>query len=77
MRRDAKGALPEEHDWIEVERIQRRARFPGEADSIVVLLRGERTHLRKTVVVADNLGADDETKAILDCIAHKRFLGDW
>ncbi len=77
MMRDTESALPEEHDWIEVKRVRRKARFPGEADSIVVLLRGERTHLRKTVVVADNLGADDETKAILDCIVHKRFLGDW
>jgi hypothetical protein len=77
MMRDTQSAPPEEHDWIEVKRVRRKARFPGEADSIVVLLRGERTHLRKTVVVADNLGADDETKAILDCIVHKRFLGDW
>jgi hypothetical protein len=77
MMSDTHSKLPEEFDWIEVKRIQRRARFPGEADSIVVLLRGERTHLRKTVVVADNLGADDETKAILDCIVHKRFLSDW
>jgi hypothetical protein len=77
MMRDTKSALPEEHDWIEVKRVRRKARFPGEADSVVVLLRGERTHLRKIVVVADNLDADDETRAILDCIVHKRFLGDW
>ena len=77
MMRDTESALPEEHDWIEVKRVRRKARFPGEADSIVVLLRGETTHLRKTVVVADNLGADDETKAILDCIVHRRFLSDW
>jgi hypothetical protein len=77
MMRDTNTALPEEFDWIEVKRIERRARFPGEADSVVVLLRGETTHLRKTVVVEDNLGADRETEAILDCIVHKRFLGDW
>ena len=77
MMRDAKSALPEEHDWIEVKRVPRKGRFPGEADSIIVLLRGETTHLRKTVVVADNLDADLETKAILDCIVHRRFLGDW
>jgi hypothetical protein len=71
------GNLPEELAWIEVKRVRRKARFPGEADSVVVLLRGETTQLRKTVVVEDHLGADQETEAILDCIVHKRFLGDW
>ena len=33
--------------------------------------------LRKVVVVPDNLGPDDETRAILDRIASKRFFGDW
>jgi hypothetical protein len=76
MMRDS-DSLPEELAWIEVKRIRRQARFPGEADSVVVLLRGETTQLRKTVVVADGLGADRETEAILDCIVHKRFFGDW
>ena len=31
----------------------------------------------KTVVVPDNLGTAAETKAILDCIVHKRFFGEW
>jgi hypothetical protein len=76
MMRDSDN-LPEELAWIEIERIRRKARFPGEADSVVVLLRGETTQLRKTVVVEDGLSADRETEAILDCIARKRFLGDW
>ena len=76
MMRDS-DSLPEELAWIEVKRTRRRARFPGEADSVVVLLRGETTQLRKTVVVEDHLSADRETEAILDCIVHKRFLGDW
>jgi hypothetical protein len=77
MMRDSDSRLLEERDWIEVERVRRRARFPGEADSVIVLLRGETTQLRKTVLVEDRLGADRETEAILDCIAHKRFFGDW
>ena len=52
-------------------------RFRGESDSVLILLRGKTTHLRKTVVVPDNLGTAAETKAILDCIVHKRFFGDW
>jgi hypothetical protein len=76
MMRDS-DSLPEELAWIEVKRTRRRARFPGEADCVVVLLRGETTQLRKTVVVEDHLSADRETEAILDCIVHKRFLGDW
>jgi hypothetical protein len=76
MMRDS-NSLPEELAWIEVKRVRRKARFPGEADSVVVLLRGETTQLRKTVVVEDHLDPDRETEAILDCIVHKRFLGDW
>ena len=68
---------PNEFDWIEVKRIKRAARFWGESDSVLILLRGETTQLRKTVVVPDNLGAVAETNAILDCIVHKRFAGDW
>jgi hypothetical protein len=76
MMRDS-DSLPEELEWTEVKRMRRKARFPGEADSVLVLLRGETTQLRKTVVVEDRLGPDRETEAILDCIVHKRFLGDW
>jgi hypothetical protein len=68
---------PNEFDWIEVERVKRTARFRGESDSVLILLRGKATQLRKTVVVPDNLGPVAETKAILDCIVHKRFFGDW
>jgi hypothetical protein len=68
---------PNEFDWIEVERVKRAARFRGESDSVLILLRGKATQLRKTVVVPDNLGPVAETNAILDCIVHKRFFGEW
>ena len=77
MRDSDSSTLPEERDWIEVRRVERKARFPGEADSVIVLLWGETSQLRQTVVVPDHLDADRETEAILDCIAHRRFLGDW
>jgi hypothetical protein len=67
----------QEFDWEEVERVKRPARFVGEEDSVLILLRGKKRKLRKIVLVPEHLSAEDETTAILDRIAHHRFVGDW
>jgi hypothetical protein len=66
-----------EFDWVEVKRVKRRARFPGESDALLIYLQGKKTQLRKIVVVPSNLSADGETKAILDRIANNAFLREW
>src|SRR5262245_31267562 len=53
-----------EFNWIEVKRIRRKARFSGESDSVLILLRGETTQLRKTVVVPDNLSIVREARRL-------------
>ena len=71
------AAQPIELHWITVHRMKRKARFPGEADTVLIFLEGETTESRKIVAVDDNLDADAETKAILNCITHRSFFGDW
>jgi hypothetical protein len=67
----------DDFDWEEVKRVRRPARIWGEEDAVLVMLRGKKRKLRKTVLVPSNLTRDAETAAILDHIAHKRFFGDW
>ena len=67
----------DEVDWEEVKRLRRPARVWGEEDAVLVMLRGKKRKLRKTVLVPDNLTHDGETAAILDQIVHKRLFGDW
>jgi hypothetical protein len=67
----------QEFDWEEVKRVRRPARFAGEEDAVLILLRGKKRKLRKIVLVPEDLNAEDETTAILDRIAHHRFVGDW
>ena len=71
------AAQPIELQWIAVHRMKRKARFQGEADTVLIFLEGETTHLRKIVAVDDNLDTDAETKSILNCIVHTSFFGDW
>jgi hypothetical protein len=66
-----------EYDWEEIERVKRPARFAGETDAVLILLRGKKRQSRKIVLVPDHLNPDEETAAILDRIAHSRFVGDW
>ena len=67
----------EEYDWEEIKRIRRPARVWGEEDAVLIMLRGKRRQLRKVIVVRDNLLPHEETAAILDRIANKRFSSDW
>ena len=71
------AAQPIELHWITVHRMKRKARFRGEADTVLIFLEGETTQDRKIVAVDDNLDTDAETKAILNCIVHTSFFGDW
>ena len=71
------AAQPIELHWIDVHRVKRKARFQGEVDTVLIFLEGETTQVRKIVAVDDNLDTDAETKAILNCIAHMSFFGDW